>query len=242
MDPDISVDDFIAEARVWLDENAEKRTHRGGDFVWGEGEFDVAVFHNMTHDDEATYIAGISDWIKRKAERGYHAITRPPSVGGLGLSRAHQRAYGRLEREYVSPGRHELIGVTAGLIASTVEAMGSEALNERFLADLLRTDILACQLFSEPGAGSDLAGLVVPGRARWRRVGDQRSEGVELGRPVQPVGRADRAHRSRRGQAQGPHRVHDADGPPRCRSASDPPDEWRVVVLRGVLHRRPDPR
>jgi alkylation response protein AidB-like acyl-CoA dehydrogenase len=169
VDPNISVDDFVADARAWLDENAEKRTDRGGDFVWGEGEFDVAVFHNMTFDEEAAYIGGISDWIKLKAERGYHAITRPPSVGGLGLSRAHQRAYGRLEREYVSPGRHELIGVTAGLIASTIEAMGSESLNERFLAELLRTDILACQLFSEPGAGSDLAGLA----CRAERDGDE---------------------------------------------------------------------
>ena len=51
--------------------------------------------------DEAEYIAGISDWIKRKAECGYHAIIRPPSVGGLGLSRAHQRAYGRLDGDRV---------------------------------------------------------------------------------------------------------------------------------------------
>lgn len=169
VDTDISVDEFVADARVWLDENAERRTDRGSDFVWGEGEFDVAVFHNMNYEEEQAYIGGISDWLKKKAERGYHAITRPPAVGGLGLSRAHQRAYGRLEREYVSPGRHELIGVTAGLIASTVEAMGSEGLKDRFLADLLRTDILACQLFSEPGAGSDLAGLA----CRAERDGDE---------------------------------------------------------------------
>ena len=139
VDPDVSVDDFIADAREWLDANAEKRTDRGGDFEWGQGEFDVAVFHAMTFEEEARYIGGISNWIKRKAERGYHAITRPPSVGGLGLSRRHQGAYGRLEREYVSPGRHELIGVTTGLIASTVEVMGSPELNERFVSDLLRT-------------------------------------------------------------------------------------------------------
>jgi alkylation response protein AidB-like acyl-CoA dehydrogenase len=169
VDPDISVDDFISEARAWLDENAEKRTDRGGELVWGEGDFDVAVFHNMTFDEEAAYIAGISDWIKRKAERGYHAIARSPEYGGLGLSRRHQRAYGRLEREYVSPGRHELIGVTAGLVASTIEAMGSDDLKRRFVGDLLRTNVLACQLFSEPGAGSDLAGLA----CRAERDGDE---------------------------------------------------------------------
>ena len=188
MDPDISVDDFVAEARVWLDEHAEKRTDRGGDFVWGEGEFDVAVFHDMTHDEEAAYIAGISDWIKKKAERGYHAITRPPSVGGLGLSRQHQRAYGRLERDYVSPGRHELIGVTAGLIASTIEAMGSESLNERFLADLLRTDILACQAVQRARCGLRPRRARMSCRTRRRRVGGQRTEGVEFRCAVQPVG------------------------------------------------------
>ncbi|WP_040495854.1 acyl-CoA dehydrogenase family protein, partial [Ilumatobacter nonamiensis] len=169
VDPDITVDDFIAEARAWLDENAEKRTDRRGDFVWGEGDFDVAVFHNMTFDEESAYIDGISDWIKKKSERGYHAITGPASVGGLGLSRKHARAYGRLEREYASPGRHELIGVTTGLIAPTIDAMGSDTLKERFVGDLLRTDLYACQLFSEPGAGSDLAGL----SCRAERDGDE---------------------------------------------------------------------
>ena len=169
VDPDISVEDFIAEATRWLDDNATRRTDGAGRFEWGEGDLDVAVFHNMTHDEELAHISRISDWIGRKAEHGYHAISRSPEFGGLGLSRRHAREFGRLERQYESPGRHELIGVTAGLVASTIEAVGSDALKERFLGDLLRTDVLACQLFSEPGAGSDLAGL----SCRAERDGDE---------------------------------------------------------------------
>ena len=44
-----------------------------------------------------------------------------------------------------------------------------------------------CQLFSEPGAGSDLAGLTTRGRARRRRVRRQRPEGVDVGRPDAPT-------------------------------------------------------
>jgi alkylation response protein AidB-like acyl-CoA dehydrogenase len=54
-------------------------------------------------------------------------------------------------------------------VASTIRVLGSDALKERFVADLRRADILACQLFSEPGAGSDLAGLAT----RAVRDGDE---------------------------------------------------------------------
>jgi alkylation response protein AidB-like acyl-CoA dehydrogenase len=109
------------------------------------------------------------DWQHRKAVRGYHAITWPVEYGGLGLSRSHARAYGRLERQFQSKGRHEVMGVTTGLIAPTIDVYGTDEQKAMFLAALLRADVLACQLFSEPGAGSDLAGLA----CRAERDGDE---------------------------------------------------------------------
>ena len=159
VDPSISVDDFVAEARVWFDEHAVRRPTSETERGWGEGEFDVSVFSDMSFEDERDHILRIANWIQTKATRGYHAVAWPVEYGGLGLSRAHARALGHVEREYESPGGHELISVTVGLIASTLRVLGSDELKTRFVKSLLAAEILACQLFSEPGAGSDLAGL-----------------------------------------------------------------------------------
>jgi alkylation response protein AidB-like acyl-CoA dehydrogenase len=159
VDPDISVDDLVAQARVWFDEHAVRRPTSEAELGWGEGEFDVSVFSDMSFDDERDHIRRIAEWIQTKATRGYHAVDWPVEYGGLGLSRAHARALARLEREYESPGSHELVSVTVGLISSTLRVLGSDEMKTRFVKSLLSAEILACQLFSEPGAGSDLAGL-----------------------------------------------------------------------------------
>lgn len=168
IDPNISVEDFVAEARAWYEANAVPRA-TVDTFVEGEGEFDVSVFADMTFEEERAHIMAIAEWVRRKATRGYHAVDWPRELGGLGLSRAHARALGRLEREYESPGRHELISVTVGLIAPTIRALGSPELQQRFVAPLRSAHMLCCQLFSEPGAGSDLAGL----STRAQRDGDE---------------------------------------------------------------------
>lgn len=169
IDPDISVEDFEAEALAWLEANAEPRPDASGPIEWGKGEFSVSVFHAMDHDTELEYITNLQNWIIKKAERGYHAVAAPVEYGGLGLSRKHARAYGRLERRFKSHGKHELLGVTAGLIAPTINVFGTDEQKQRFLPDLLAARTLACQLFSEPGAGSDLAGLA----CRAERDGDE---------------------------------------------------------------------
>ncbi len=129
----------------------------------------MSVFSDMSFEDERNHILGIADWVQRKASQGYHAVDWPVEYGGLGLSRAHARALGRVERQFDSPGTHELVSVTVGLIATTIRALGSDALKARFIPSLRSAEILACQLFSEPGAGSDLAGL----STRAERDGDE---------------------------------------------------------------------
>ncbi len=157
-DPDISVDDFAAEAEAWLATKLERRPPPT-EQVWGEGEFDVSVFHAMTYDVERAHLDTLMEWVQAKAERGYHGITWPRELGGLGLSRAHSRVYGRLERQFVTPGVHETLAVTRGLIAPTVNVFGTDEQKLRWIPQFVRGETLCCQLFSEPGAGSDLAGL-----------------------------------------------------------------------------------
>ena len=65
----------------------------------------------------------------------------------------------RAEASYPTPPDHELRRITVNLVAPTLRTKGSPALQERFIRPFLRCDQLACQLFSEPGAGSDLAAL-----------------------------------------------------------------------------------
>ena len=178
-----------------------------------------------------------------KAERGYHAITGRPASAGSGSaastparspgSRASSRTPDRRTRRTASRRASSRRRST-----SSERPSRQQTLVPRFLA----AEQLCCQLFSEPGAGSDLASLALPRRARRRRVGRQRAEGVELGRAVLAVGRADRPPRSGRRQAQGHDRVRDPDGPAGHRGPPDQADEWRIVVQRGVLHRRPRPR
>jgi alkylation response protein AidB-like acyl-CoA dehydrogenase len=155
-----SVDDFAATARRWLDAHAKRRSDSGdSEPEWGVGQLDVSVFHSLTESAERSMLETITAWNQMKAEVGYHAITWPTEVGGLGLSKEHARAFSRLEADYEIPPAHETISVTTGLMAPTVNLFGTPEQKAQHTASFLRTDELCCQLFSEPGAGSDLASL-----------------------------------------------------------------------------------
>ena len=149
--------EFVAEARDWLDDKAERLPP--SDRRWGEGTFSVAVFHRRSPDDEQAHLEAMASWHQRKATDGYHAISWDPAYGGLGLPPEYELAFAGLETEYKIPARHELFGVTTGLVAPTVLSEGTPAQRERFVVDFLTASQWCCQLFSEPGAGSDLASL-----------------------------------------------------------------------------------
>ena len=166
VDPDISVDDFVAEARVWFDEHATRRPTVETDLGWGQGTFDVSVFSDMSFEEERAHIRRIAAWIQTKATRGYHAVAWPVEYGGLGLSRAHSRALGRLEREYVSPGSHELVSVTVGLISNTINAIGTDEMKTRFVKSLLSAETAGLPAVQRAGCRLRPRRPVVPGRAR----------------------------------------------------------------------------
>ena len=165
------LDGFVEQAREWLDQNATQWRGQPSEQpgAWGEGDFNVAVFHNLSFEEEKRVLDDLVAWNARKRQRGYHAVDWSAEFGGLGLTRAHATAFNRLEQGYEVPASHELFAVTKRLIAPTIAHFGTADQKARFVGPLLATEVLCCQLFSEPGAGSDLAGLA----CRAARDGDQ---------------------------------------------------------------------
>ncbi len=97
-------------------------------------------------------------WQRTKYDAGYGAIDWPVELGGRGLPAAYDAAFREEELAY-DTGSHELVSVTLGLIAPTLRELASAELRDLLVGPMLRGDLLACQLFSEPSAGSDLANV-----------------------------------------------------------------------------------
>ena len=149
---------FRERAREWLDQRAPKRTTETA-LEWGQGEFSVVVFHDATDEEELAVLQEYQAWHREKVAAGFGAIAVPSEFGGMGLTKGHEAAFKELEAMYEVPRDHEVISVTSQLIAPTIEEFGTPEQRARWCQRFFQLDELCCQLFSEPGAGSDLAGL-----------------------------------------------------------------------------------
>lgn len=161
---------FVAGARSWLATVASPRTGRR----WGEGSDSVAVFENWTAEQEREQTSRIQDYEKARFDAGFGAITWPAEYGGRGLSVAHELAFRAIEAEFDVPRRTEMFPVTQQLVAPTIAQWGTPQQRDRYVRAMLRTDVIACQLFSETEAGSDLAAvrtLAVRDGEGWRLNG-----------------------------------------------------------------------
>lgn len=151
-----TLDQFATEARSFLDANAQPKPP-AQEFVWGKGDDDVAMFEEVDRETEARQLAEAKGWLKTRAEADLHWISGPIELGGRGLSRDHALLYTRLESGYQTP-KQSFFGIGFGMVAPTIQAHGQPA-TTRYLNRMYSGDLVGCQLFSEPGAGSDLAGL-----------------------------------------------------------------------------------
>ena len=163
-----------------------------------------------------------------------------PLPRGLGRPRAAAGAPagGRRpapRRRRHAPGPRHFFGLA--MAGPTVVTHGDDASGHRLLRRMFTGEDAWCQLFSEPGAGSDLAGPGHPGRARRRRVGHHRPEGLEHARPHRRPRHARRPHRPRGPQAQGPHLLRPRHARPRRRGPAAAPDHRRGRVQRGLPDR-----
>ena len=163
-----TTEQFLDEARGWLEANA-KRRDAGPASERGIGSFDVSVFHDLTDEQEADLLGDLMRWQQAKFDAGYGAIDWPSELGGAGLPTAYAQAFDELESGFETPRPHETFSVTRRLVAPTVRQFGTPEQRAHFVRRFLRTDELCCQLFSEPEAGSELAGL----RTRALRDGDE---------------------------------------------------------------------
>jgi alkylation response protein AidB-like acyl-CoA dehydrogenase len=110
----------------------------------------------------------VGAWWQFLAESGRGLPGWPADRFGRGLDDAGARAVDRARSDVGAFGPPGGIGVT--LVAPTLFAHGPEALLDRYLPDIVTGRSMWCQLFSEPGAGSDLAGLATRATldgARW---------------------------------------------------------------------------
>ncbi|MBM3661453.1 MAG: acyl-CoA dehydrogenase [Actinobacteria bacterium] len=128
------------------------------EFVWGEGDDFVGIVEEGDPETEAASVAAARAWAALRFDAGFGWIDGPAELGGGGLTGAHLRAYRSLESRYDLPDQ-SVFTIGLGMVAPTIAAHARPDVAAQYLAPLHRGDVIACQLFSEPGAGSDLASL-----------------------------------------------------------------------------------
>ena len=138
---------FRAETREWLEANcpASMRTR----MVPGE---DVGGGRKRRSSNPEAYV-----WLSRMAEKGWTVPTWPVAYGGAGLEKDEFVIL--LEELQRIGARPPLGGMGVTMIGPTLLEYGSEDQKRRHLPAIARGDLAWCQGYSEPGAGSDLAGL-----------------------------------------------------------------------------------
>ena len=148
-----------AECRAWLREH----------LPWEYGTGLPPRF--ATLDEE---VAFGREWQHQLAEARWVGVTWPADVGGRG---AGPLVHYVVQEELARARAPELVGrIGINLVGPTLLAHGTDEQRARWLGPILRADILFCQLFSEPGAGSDLASLstrAVRDDGGWRLSGQK---------------------------------------------------------------------
>ncbi|MCB9727634.1 MAG: acyl-CoA dehydrogenase family protein [Deltaproteobacteria bacterium] len=167
------VEAFRRELREWLEAHAPaalRGTWKGVfSGTWGGRRRD----RTESADERA--------WREAMGSRGYTAPTWPTEYGGGGLDRARAQVLTEELRRLGMPA--PLVGFGLVMVGPTLLEFGSEAQKQQHLPPIVRGEIRWCQGYSEPGAGSDLAGLrtsatldggdwVVTGHKVWTSYAD----------------------------------------------------------------------
>ena len=151
----ITIEQFEKEALAFLEANAERRPAEKA-FVWGEGSDNF--YREKDRDEEAKNAELAKAWRQKKFDAGFGWISGPAQYGGRELPPAYDRLYSQLEAQFRVPDQGAF-AISLGMVTPTIQAHGSDNARNAYVTKLWRGEMIACQLFSEPGAGSDLASL-----------------------------------------------------------------------------------
>ena len=142
------LDQFRTDTRSWLEANcpAEMRVSMKSekDACWGGRKF---VFQSPAQ----------KQWLDIMGARGWTVPDWPKEYGGGGLSAAETKI---LKEEMAAIGaRSPLMSFGISMLGPALLKFGNEDQKKKYLGEIARGEIRWCQGYSEPGAGSDLAGL-----------------------------------------------------------------------------------
>lgn len=138
---------YRARAREWCEANLEKKT---------------ATFGVRDERDSALANLEADKALRRKVyDAGYIGITIPKEYGGQGLAREYEQIWNQESSSYAVPFPGGVAtNVTIGIVVPTVLQHCTEEQKREWVPKMLRGDEIWVQLLSEPGAGSDLAGVL----------------------------------------------------------------------------------
>lgn len=138
--------EFRSKARDWLSANAKPRAEGG-----------AAPMRSSMRNNEADALVRAKEWQAKRAKAGYAKVTWPKEFGGMGGTPIQQVIYNQEEAKFDVQGGFFDIGL--GMCIPTLMTYGKPADLKRYVTPALHGEEVWCQLFSEPSAGSDVAGL-----------------------------------------------------------------------------------
>lgn len=142
---------FRNDVRNWLDANARKKQ---------AGE------NRMMESDPVKSCEDAKAWYKKVAEAGFAGLTWPKEYGGAGLTSIHSVIWSQEVAHYHSKDGFFVIGI--GNCGPALMHYAPEDIKRELLPRMASAEDVWCQLFSEPSAGSDVAGL----RTKAEKDGD----------------------------------------------------------------------
>ncbi|MCZ7525494.1 MAG: acyl-CoA dehydrogenase family protein [Acidimicrobiia bacterium] len=157
--------DFVDEVTRFLESRVPRR--RDHERRWGEGDDRIAILEDPSPRKERESLDRAKAWQAELFDAGLGWITGPPGLGGRGLPARYAQLFHAVRAGYETPDVQPLV-VGLDILGPAILAHGSQAMKEQYLPRIRRGELVGCQLFSEPEAGSDLAGV----RTRAVRDGD----------------------------------------------------------------------
>ena len=169
-------------------------------------------------------------------DAGFAGLGWPERYGGRGLTPRHEYIFDQEAGRYELPSGVFSIGL--GMCGPTLLAHGTEEQKVRYIPPMLQGEEIWSQVFSEPGAGSDLAALRTRAVPRRRHVDPHRAEGLDLGRPDLAVRPGAGPQRRQAAPPRRAHHVHRRSRRPRRVAAAAQADDRSRQVRRGLPRRR----